>query len=196
MTVVYDRADVDAEVIKGSEQDPERFGAIFDSYLTEIHGYVAKRLGPSNAEDVVAETFLIAFRKRHLYNRSRGSVRTWLYGIVTHLIERHHRAEVRLLRAVSRAARHVVAEEHAEQVTTRVCAEATRVQLSKALADLSPGDRSVVLLVALAGLSHDEIASALDIPYGTVGSRLSRARKRLRAALGDTNPMLDEGVDK
>ena len=195
MTVVYDRADVDAEAIKGSERDPERFGAIFDSYLTEIHGYVAKRLGPSSAEDVVAETFLIAFRKRHLYNRSRGSARTWLYGIATHLIEKHRRAEVRMPRTVTRA-RHVVAVEHDEQVATRVSAEATRVQLSKALADLNPGDRDVVLLVALAGLSHDEIASALDIPYGTVGSRFNRARKRLRAALGDTNPLLDEGVDQ
>ncbi|WP_342775759.1 sigma factor-like helix-turn-helix DNA-binding protein [Nonomuraea deserti] len=46
-------------------------------------------------------------------------------------------------------------------------------------------DRDVLLLVALAGLSHDAIASALGIPYGTVGSRLNRARKKLRALLGE-----------
>ncbi|NEA29594.1 RNA polymerase sigma factor, partial [Actinomadura bangladeshensis] len=49
-------------------------------------------------------------------------------------------------------------------------------------------------LVALADLTHGEVAAALDIPYGTVGSRLSRARKRVRAALGGTNPM-HEGED-
>lgn len=51
----------------------------------------------------------------------------------------------------------------------------------------------MLLLVALAGLSYDEVAQALDVPFGTVSSRLNRARKKLRKALGDTNPLLDEG---
>ncbi|WP_329239114.1 RNA polymerase sigma factor [Actinoallomurus sp. NBC_01490] len=65
-----------------------------------------------------------------------------------------------------------------------------RGRLSSALAELPARDRDVVLLVALAGLSHEQVATALDIPYGTVGSRLNRARRKLREALGGTNPLL------
>jgi RNA polymerase sigma factor (sigma-70 family) len=57
-------------------------------------------------------------------------------------------------------------------------------QLLAALRALSQGERDVVLLVALSQLSHDEVAEALGISAGTVGSRLSRARKRLHAAIG------------
>ncbi|MGW4802176.1 sigma factor-like helix-turn-helix DNA-binding protein, partial [Nonomuraea sp. NPDC004297] len=56
-------------------------------------------------------------------------------------------------------------------------------------AGLNRGDRDVVLLVALGGLTHQEVAAALEIPYGTVASRLNRARKQLRKALGDVNPL-------
>jgi RNA polymerase sigma factor (sigma-70 family) len=63
--------------------------------------------------------------------------------------------------------------------------------LAATLADLGHGDRDVLLLVAISELSHQEVALALDIPYGTVGSRLNRARKKLRKALGRIDPMLD-----
>src|SRR5215211_2277946 len=51
----------DAALIERSWREPERFTALFDRYYAEIHGYVARRLGPSRAEDVASETFLIAF---------------------------------------------------------------------------------------------------------------------------------------
>jgi len=65
-----------------------------------------------------------------------------------------------------------------------VAAEGMRPQLAGALAKLSREEQDVLLLVALADLSHDEISHALGIPYGTVGSRLNRARRKIRAALG------------
>jgi RNA polymerase sigma-70 factor (ECF subfamily) len=64
-----------------------------------------------------------------------------------------------------------------------VAAESLRPRLARAIAALSRGDRDVLLLGALGDLSHEEIAQALGIPYGTVGSRLSRARKKVRSAL-------------
>jgi RNA polymerase sigma factor (sigma-70 family) len=64
--------------------------------------------------------------------------------------------------------------------------------LAAALAALEAGDRDVLLLVALADLGNREVAQALGIPYGTVGSRLNRARKRLREALGGANPAADQ----
>src|SRR5688572_18406388 len=79
---------------------PEAFGAVFDACFGEIHRYVAQRLGTDQAEDVVAETFLVAFRKRDSYDPSRASVRAWLYGIATNLVGRHRRLEVRTLRSL------------------------------------------------------------------------------------------------
>ena len=178
-------------MIQLSRDEPERFGEIFDAYFAEIHRYVVSRLGPDSAEDVVAETFLAAFRKRTVYDADRAGVRTWLYGIATNLIGKHRRTEVRALRALGRRSPELRVEGHDDRVAAQVSAQGLRPELAAAIAKLNKGDRDVLLLVALAGLGHDEIAMALEIPYGTVGSRLSRARKKLRAALGGTNPMLD-----
>jgi len=66
---------------------------------------------------------------------------------------------------------------------------AVRDRLARALARLSPEERDVLLLVALADLSHEEISQALGIPHGTVGSRLNRARKKIRATLDQEGPI-------
>jgi RNA polymerase sigma-70 factor (ECF subfamily) len=182
----------DSTVIEQSHKDPERFGEIFDAHFAEIHRYVMSRLGPGPAEDVVADTFLTAFRKRARYDASRGSVRTWLYGIATNLVGKHRRTEVRALRALGRRGPDPDAEGHEDRVAAQVSAQGLRPEIAAAIAALNRGERDVLLLVALAGFSHDEIAAALGIPYGTVGSRLNRARRKLREALGGTNPMLDQ----
>ncbi|GAA2204624.1 RNA polymerase sigma factor [Nonomuraea monospora] len=177
-----DDADVSAaahDTLDGADA----FAAVFDAYFGEIHGYVAQRLGPDIAEDIVAETFLTAFRKRDRYDSSRAGVRAWLYGIATNLIGKHRRLEARTLRALGRCRPDTDAPGHEESVAVRVSAQSLRPELAAALAELDRRDRDVLLLVALAGLSHDEIATALGIPYGTVGSRLSRARKKLRGRL-------------
>jgi RNA polymerase sigma-70 factor (ECF subfamily) len=75
-------------------------------------------------------------------------------------------------------------EGHADAVIEQVAAEAMRPALVGALAGLTRGEREVLLLVALAGLSHADVAAALGIRYGTVASRLSRARAKLRTAAG------------
>jgi RNA polymerase sigma-70 factor (ECF subfamily) len=179
-------------VPRASLHDPERFGEVFDAHFAEIHGYAAKRLGPDAAADVASQTFLEAFRRRDRYDPSRAAVRTWLYGIATNLIAKHRRSEVRALRARERLGPGGTGGEgHADAVDARVSAQGLRGRLAGAIAALSAGERDVLLLVALAELSHEEVAAALDVPYGTVGSRLSRARKKVREALGGTNPMRD-----
>ncbi|MGP4026236.1 RNA polymerase sigma factor [Actinomadura sp. 3N407] len=182
------RAD-DSVALRMSLDDPERFGEIFDAYFPEIHGYAARRLGPDAASDIASQTFLEAFRGRRRYDPSRAGVRTWLYGIATNVIGKHRRSEVRGLRARARLEPVRDTAGHADRVDARVSAEGLRGRLAGAIAGLPAGDRDVLLLVALADLSHKEVAAALDIPYGTVGSRLSRARRKVREALGGTNPM-------
>lgn len=174
----------DARLVELSLRDPDSFGMVFDRYFTEIHGYAAKRLGRDAADDVVAETFLTAFRLRRRFDASRGTVRGWLYGIATNHIRAHHRQEVRAYRAMERAASDGAEEGHADRVAERVDAGATRGEIAGALAGLARRDREVLLLVALGGLTHAEVAAALGIPYGTVGSRLSRVRARLRGLAG------------
>jgi RNA polymerase sigma factor (sigma-70 family) len=172
--------------------DPEQFGAVFDRYFAEIHGYAARRVGRDAAADIAAEVFLTAFRVRRTFDPSRGSVKAWLYGITTNHLSSYHRSEQRAYRAMARAGVPEQQEGHADAVVDQVAAEALRPALLAALADLTRGEREVLLLVALGGLSHADVAAALGIRYGTVASRLSRARAKLRTAAGITLPQAEE----
>jgi RNA polymerase sigma-70 factor (ECF subfamily) len=184
----------DAAIIQRSRLEPECFAAIFDRYYVQIHGYAARRLGHSLADDVAAQTFLIAFERRDRYDVSWLNARPWLYGITSNLISGHHRAEERRYRALSRVAADEVSAECADQIVRRVEAQARRAPLVAALAEIAAGDRDVLLLVACAGLSPDEAGQALGIPAGTARSRLHRARKQIRAALGQvTQPATGRG---
>lgn len=177
--------DPDGLLIEASWREPDRFAEIFDRYYPEIHGYVDRRLGADAADDIAAETFLVAFRKRDRFDAAQGVPRSWLYGIATRLVSRHRRDEVRRYRALARMGAEPPLDGHEERVTAQVAASDARARLGAALAGLSSGDRNVLLLVALADLTYPEVAQALGIKYGTVCSRLSRARRQVRAALGE-----------
>jgi RNA polymerase sigma-70 factor (ECF subfamily) len=174
----------DAELIRRSIDDPEQFAGVFDRYVEQIHRYVARRLGMQAADDIVAETFLTAFRCRASYDHAQPLARPGLYGIATNLIARQRRDEERFLRALSRTGVEPPPELMADAVIGRVAAQAEDRRLAGALTGLASGDRDVLLLVALGELAYDEVAQALEIPIGTVRSRLHRARKQARAALG------------
>jgi RNA polymerase sigma factor (sigma-70 family) len=173
----------DAEVAAQFRRDPELFTAVYDRYFRAVYLYVAGRLGVQAAEDIAAETFCVAFGHRDRFDPGRGGLRPWLLGIATNLVARHQRAEARHYRALARAGAGPAADGHEERVVTAVAAQRLQPQLAKALAALPQGQRDVVLLVALGQLSHEEVAQALGISAGTVGSRLSRARKRLHNAI-------------
>ncbi|WP_285704304.1 RNA polymerase sigma factor [Microtetraspora sp. NBRC 16547] len=179
----------DAGLIRASLDRPEDFAGVFDRHADEIHAYVARRLGPElgQADDVTAETFLVAFRKRHKYDLTRPDARPWLYGIAGKLISGHRRSEVRRLRSLARAASGAAAsgaELHEEERSAeRASAAAMRPGLAAALARLSAAERDLLLLVAWADLTYEETAEALKIPIGTVRSRLHRIRAKLRRHL-------------
>ncbi|PZG37364.1 RNA polymerase subunit sigma-70 [Spongiactinospora gelatinilytica] len=175
----------DAELIRRSEGDPEQFAALFDRYARQIHRYAARRIGTQAADDIVAETFLAAFRRRGTYDRSVPMARPWLYGIATTLVARHRRQEERMLRAFARTGVDPLPEPEADAVVDRVAALDKERELAGALAALSRGDRDVLLLVAWEDFSYEEVAQALGIPLGTVRSRLHRARRKARATLGE-----------
>jgi RNA polymerase sigma-70 factor (ECF subfamily) len=189
-----ERTVADAVLISDSIAIPERFAGIFDRHAPAIHRYAARRLGPDAADDLVAETFLLAFAQRDRYDTSWPDARPWLFGIATNLIGRRRRGEVRFLRAIARTGIDPAAgsaEPVADQVTDRVAAQAARKELAAALAALATADRDVLLLVA-SGLGYAETARALGLPVGTVSSRLARARRKVRKALGGVNPVATE----
>jgi RNA polymerase sigma-70 factor (ECF subfamily) len=174
----------DAVVIRRSWTTPEAFGAVFDRHVDELHRYVARRLGPELADDVVADVFAAAFQQRRRYDVGRDDARPWLYGIATNLVAGHRRSEARRLRALAGQLRDEQPEGMADQVASRLSATARRAELTSVLGRLPRRQRDVVLLHAWADLTYTEIAEALDVPVGTVRSRLARARVTLRAALG------------
>lgn len=180
----------DASVIERSWDEPDVFAELFNRYADDIHRYAARRLGTEVADDLMAETFVIAFQQRRRYDLSRPHARPWLYGIITNLVGQHRRSEARRLKALSRVAATSPAEGEplADRVAARVSAESSRAELAGALAELPARHRDVLLLIAWGDLDYAEAAEALDVPLGTVRSRLHRARTKLRRALGGTDP--------
>ncbi len=183
----------DAALIERSWRDPEDFALLFDRHAGHIHRYAARRLGDDAADDVVSETFLAAFRRRRAYDTAtHPQALPWLYGIATNFIRRHQRAEIHRYKAYSKMGVLFDADDAAQQALERASAHAVRRPLAQALASLKARDRDVLLLVAWADLTYEEIAHALSIPIGTVRSRLNRARAIVRDALGSTDPTTEQ----
>ncbi|MER6815224.1 RNA polymerase sigma factor [Spirillospora sp. NPDC000708] len=180
----------DAVGIEASWHEPEQFAEIFHRHFPDVHRYVAGRLGPDAADDIAAETFLTAYRRRDRYDPARGALRPWLFGIATNLVATHRRGEARYLRTLARTPAAGPQTGHEEQVVAQVSAGLVRGGLAEALRGLSPGDRDVLLLVALGDCTYPEVAEALGLKPGTVASRLNRARRKLRDALGGVDPTL------
>jgi RNA polymerase sigma factor (sigma-70 family) len=178
----------DATVIRRSWCEPEQFALLFHRHAASLSRYATRRLGPQLAEDIVADTFLTAFRQRDRYDPSRADARPWLHGIAANLIRRYHRDETRWLQALERTGIDPVADSAADLAEARLTADAAARAVAAAVAALSPPQREVVLLITWAGLTYDQVAEALGIPEGTVRSRTNRARSRLRAALTELNP--------
>jgi RNA polymerase sigma factor (sigma-70 family) len=163
----------DAVLIERSLVEPHAFASIFDRHFDAVHGYARRRLGRSVAEEVASETFVRAFDRRASFDLSRVDARPWLFGIAANLMRRHWRTERRRLRALDRL----------QPAGTEDASRAERADLVAALDALPAREREALLLFALADLSYEEIADALDVPIGTVRSRLSRARDRIRKQL-------------
>jgi RNA polymerase sigma-70 factor (ECF subfamily) len=185
-----ERPDVsDAALVSASLIEPRRFGEIFDRHFADIDRYLARRVGAQIADDLTAEVFTVAFRTRARYDPCTADVRAWLFGIAANLARRHWRSERRRLRAYARTGVDPLGHPDTEDINHRLDALSAGPRLAGALAALSPADREIMLLFAWADLSYEEIAAALAIPIGTVRSRLSRARARVRERLSPSGQL-------
>jgi RNA polymerase sigma factor (sigma-70 family) len=172
----------DAAVILAARRDPAAFGEIFDRHFDAVHAFARRRVGADLADEIASETFVRAFDRRGSYDLGFPDARPWLLGIAANLMRRHWRTEKRRLAAYARHG----APGEARPDDPRAGEAAVLVEL---LDGLRREERDALLLHALADLTYEEIAAALGIPIGTVRSRLSRARGRLREALAPSpNP--------
>ena len=192
-----DAVSTDADYLARSLSEPTAFEPIFDRHFGAVHRYLHRRAGRELADELTAETFALAFSRRGSC-RASGSVLPWLYGIATNLLHRYRRAERRQLHAYSRSGvdRWVVYEDEAD---ARVVGSSLDARLAGALAAMRPRERDALLLYALADLSYEEVAAALDVPVGTVRTWLHRARataqRELAAADVDGSLLATTGVD-
>jgi RNA polymerase sigma factor (sigma-70 family) len=164
-------AGTDAELIGRSVGAPEAFGLLFDRHVAAVHAFTQRRIGPDLAEEVTAETFARGFEARGRYDTAHEHALPWLLGIASNLLRRHWRSERRRLDAYARAVQH-------ERPGAAPDADG---DVLRAVARLPRRQREVLLLAVWADLTYAEIARALDLPIGTVRSRLARARSRLGA---------------
>ncbi len=158
----------------------EAFGRIFDRHRDRVYRHVV-RLVPvmADADDAVAITFLEAWRRRSNARLVDGSLLPWLLVTATKVTQNLTRSARRHRALLAKLPVDDHARDHAERVDDGPA--------SAALRELPLADRHVITLCVLEGLTDRETALVLDLPVGTVKSRLSRAKRRLAASLG-THP--------
>ncbi|GAA4670388.1 RNA polymerase sigma factor [Phytohabitans rumicis] len=175
----------DAQLIAAAQHDGTAFAELYDRHVGRLYRYACRRVGKETAEDVVAETFLAAFRALERYDTDRPDAGAWLFAIVTKELAKHHRTERARYRALAKAPAEPTDAGFDERVDGYVSAAAAGRQLAAAMARLAARDRDTLLLVAWGELSYEDVARVLSVPVGTVRSRLNRARRKMRGMLKD-----------
>lgn len=171
----------DAEVIARSLGDPGAFAIVYDRHAAVLYRFLVRRVGAGAADGVLGDVFRIAFERRAAFDRGRSAARPWLYGIATHLLAKHRRAEARRLRATAElAASRPPPVDAADRAAASLDARGLWWRVADAISALPAGERDALLLHVWEELSYEEVAAALGIPIGTVRSRINRARTRLR----------------
>jgi RNA polymerase sigma-70 factor (ECF subfamily) len=177
--------------------DPGCFSLIFERHFSAVFGFVGAATAVDKADDIASEVFVRAFRQRDRYNPAYTSAKPWLFGIAANLIADHYRTQARQNRAYKRLFAGDAADPGFEDdATNRLDAESASTLLEEALGSLRSQDRAVVTLFVLENMSYAEVAAALEIPVGTVRSRLNRARFRLRNLIeASGEPIRDESSE-
>lgn len=177
----------DAEIIEASLVDPAEFEEIFRRHYSSIYRHAVRRVGVADAGDLAADVFVRALAVRDHYDLSRADCLPWLYGIASNL------AGDRLRRLRRRSAEAFPLEpigNMAEDADSRLDAERLAELVNPVLQGMSEPDRTTFLLYALDDLTYAEIADLLDVPPGTVGSRISRVRSQMLEAIPDLEERL------
>jgi RNA polymerase sigma-70 factor (ECF subfamily) len=178
------------------EGDGTAFGVLFERHAGRIYNYCFRRTGDwAAAEDLTSVTFLLAWRSRGRAPLQAESALPLLYGIATNALRNHRRSLKRRRDAFARLPLERAEEvDFAEEGAIRLDDEVAMRQLLSLFARLPRRQQDVVALCDWSGLSYEDAAVALDIPIGTVRSRLARGRRRLRELATTSGPEADVDV--
>lgn len=174
--------------------EADAFGELFERHHVLIYNFCFRRTGSwSIAEDLMAVVFLEAWRTRRGMQLNDGSLLPWLYAIATNVTRHQHRSTGRHRAALARVASRVTnVPDHADEIIDRISDEQRMREVLGAFTRLPQRERDVLELSAFARLDYAQIAAVLEIPVGTVRSRLSRGRSRLRGIVDDIDRYDDE----
>ncbi|MFF3014871.1 RNA polymerase sigma factor [Streptomyces sp. NPDC057939] len=170
--------------------DHQLFAELYDAHAGTVYAHAVRMTADrTGAEDIVSLTFLEAWRLRDTFDGVTHH-RAWLLGIATNVIRNTRRTARRHRDAMARLPPADAVPDLADAVVSRITDSARAAATLTALDRLRRTDREALLLHVWSGLSHEEVARACGVPVGTVRSRLSRARTRLRklAAVHLTGP--------
>jgi RNA polymerase sigma factor (sigma-70 family) len=158
--------------------EADAFGELYERHADAIYNFCFRRTGDwALAEDLTATVFLEAWRKRRrVVFDDEDAVRPWLYGVANNVVRNATRAHRRFVRALGGLS----AAPHAPDSADRAAEEAEMRQILAGVRELPRREQDVLALCVFAELTYEQTALALGIPLGTVRSRLSRARNRLR----------------
>ena len=185
-SLVAEAADGDAADVllwaRASAGDADAFGELFDRHAAAVYNFCFRLTADwSAAEDLMSATFVQAWRRAGQV-RLEDAVLPWVLAVARNLCLNHRRSLRRRVAGLSRVPVPGSAPDHADEVAGRLDDERAMRAVHRALAALRDDDRAVVDLVLLGGLPYAEAAAALGVPVGTVRSRLSRAKSRLKDA--------------
>jgi RNA polymerase sigma factor (sigma-70 family) len=164
-----------------AEMATESFGALYERTFPRVYAYVASLVRDrASAEDVTAQAFERAYRRRRSYRPARGSAEAWVFGIARNAALDELRRRKRRARLESE-----VADEAAPSASEQAELSLRRETLRAALAQLEPRERDLVALKFMGGLSNGEIADVLGLSESNVGTKLHRTVTKLREACHD-----------
>ncbi len=169
--------------------DRTAFDAVYAEHVDGVFTLAHRLTGSwTTAEDVTSETFLAAWRTRALIADDDRPLRPWLWGIATNQAMNARRSRRRLVTFLSRPHREDVVPDFADEAVQRLDDAHALARAARAIDALRRPEAEVLALCVWSGLTYAEAAESLGVPVGTVRSRLSRARARLRDLVDDDPP--------
>ncbi|MFE3129593.1 RNA polymerase sigma factor [Streptomyces hydrogenans] len=176
--------------------DRAAFAKIFDEHARVVYAHAVRTTGDwAVAEDVMSLTFLEAWRLRDKLAEEVKSVRAWLLGIATNVMRNTARTARRHREAMSRLAPPESLPDFSDELVGQMADSQRLAAVARALQRLRRTEREVFTLVVWSGLGYAAAAEALQVPVGTVRSRLSRAREKLRGLVEEELAADAKGVE-